>query len=75
MKGGDAVIAVDVGVEIRQRIFTGFSKDGVKTIQIVSVACANLILENGALIVIDGQMEVDDTVAAIHGRELLSVVT
>ena len=32
IKGGDAVITVDVGVEVRQRVFTGLCKSGVKSV-------------------------------------------
>ena len=74
MKGCDAVKSVDVGVKVHQRVFASCREGGVKTVLRVGAALANLVLEDCTLIVIDGQMEVDDTVAAIHGRELLSVV-
>ena len=75
MKDSGAVASVNSSSSVCQSVFSNFCKGGVKTVQRVGKACADLILKDYILTVMDGQMQVDDAVTTACCGVLLSIIS
>ena len=72
-QGRGAVTAIDILALMHQRARAGRCEEGVKAITHITALGANLSAVLDIIAVVDRQVQGDDTVATIHGLELLHV--